>query len=554
MKRIIYSVALLCVATFSGLSVQAETRSSKREVSQQLDIFTSLFKQLQTGYVDSIDARKSMNTAIRAMLNDIDPYTNYMPKEEQEDFMTLATGTYAGIGSLIMQRDGHVYVSEPYKGTPSDVAGLRAGDMFMMIDNDTVTNWTSDKVSAKLKGQAGTNVRVTVKRPYVNDSILTFDITRRKIDIEAVPYYGVTHDNVGYIALTTFNEHSADAVKDALVALKADPRVKSIVLDLRGNGGGLMESAVKIVGLFVPKGTEVLRTRGRGQLNEQIYKTTKAPIDTEIPLAVLVDGESASASEIVTGALQDLDRAVIVGERSYGKGLVQSTRQLPYDGLLKLTIAKYYIPSGRLIQAIDYSHRNPDGSVARVPDSLTNVFYTKAGRPVRDGGGITPDIKVERPDIGRLTYTVVTDNSIFDFATKYRARNPEVASPSEFVVDDSLYAQFKSSIDPDRVQYDKLTEYIVKQLEEVTRQEGYMNDSVQAQIDVLKTMLKHDINHDLDLQRTDISRYLATELMRRYYYNGGVYEFLVRDDPDMNAAAAILNDPARYREILSKPQ
>ncbi|MDE7387071.1 MAG: PDZ domain-containing protein [Muribaculaceae bacterium] len=548
---------LIAAATLAALSLTAwqagaETRSSKRDISRSLDIFTSLFKQLQTSYVDSIDAEKSINTAINAMLNDIDPYTNYIPESEQEDFMTIATGTYGGIGSLIMQRDGNVYVSEPYKGTPSQLAGMRAGDMFLKIDDDTVTGWKSDKVSARLKGQAGTPVSITVKRPYTDDSILTFNLTRAKIDIDPVPYYGVTHDNVGYIAITTFNEQTADAVRDALLALKADPRVKSIALDLRGNGGGLMESAVKIVGLFVPKGTEVLRTRGRGELNEQIYKTTRQPVDTEIPLAVLVDDGSASAAEIVTGALQDLDRAVIVGERTFGKGLVQSTRQLPYNGLLKVTIAKYHIPSGRLIQAIDYSHRNPDGSVARIPDSLTNVFHTRAGREVRDGGGITPDVKVDRGEMSRLTYNLISGNTIFDFATKYVAEHPEIASPGEFTVDDSLYNSFKAFIDPAKVQYDKLTEYMLEQLEDVTRREGYMNDSVQAQIDVLKSMLHHNLDRDLDIQRDDIARYLASELITRYYYNPGRYEYIVRDDADMKEAAAILNDSERYRSILSK--
>ncbi|MBD5366086.1 MAG: S41 family peptidase [Bacteroides sp.] len=550
-KKIITATSLAALM-LTAFSAGAETRSSKRDISRSLDIFTSLFKQLQTSYVDTIDAEKSVTTAINAMLNDIDPYTNYIPESEQEDFMTIATGTYGGIGSMIMQRDGNVYISEPYKGTPSQLAGLRAGDMFLKIDDDTVTGWKSDQVSARLKGQAGTPVSITVKRPYTDDSILTFDITRAKIDIDPVPYYGVTHDNVGYIAITTFNEQTADAVRDALLALKADPRVKSIALDLRGNGGGLMESAVKIVGLFVPKGTEVLRTRGRGELNEQIYKTTRQPVDTEIPLAVLVDDGSASAAEIVTGALQDLDRAVIVGERTFGKGLVQSTRQLPYNGLLKVTIAKYHIPSGRLIQAIDYSHRNPDGSVARIPDSLTNVFYTKAGREVRDGGGITPDVKVDRGEMSRLTYNLASGNTIFDFATKYVAEHPEIASPGEFVVDDSLYNSFKAFVDPDKVQYDKLTEYMLEQLEEVTRREGYMNDSVQAQIDQLKSMLHHNLDRDLDIQRDDIARYIASELITRYYYNPGRYEYLVRDDEDMKEAAAILNDSERYRSILSK--
>lgn len=552
MKKTIFAFAVMVAVSLSWAS--AETRSSKRDISRSLDIFTSLFKQLQTSYVDSIDAEKSVTTAINAMLNDIDPYTNYIPESEQEDFRTLATGSYGGIGAVIMQRDGNVFVSEPYEGTPSQLAGLRAGDMFLMIDNDSVVGWKSDAVSAKLKGQAGTPLSITVKRPYAADSIITVNLTRSKIEIPPVPYYGVTHDNVGYIALTTFNEQSADAVRDALLALKADPRVKSIVLDMRGNGGGLMESAIKIVGLFVPKGTEVLRTRGRGQLNEQVYKTTRQPVDTDIPLAVLVDDGSASASEIVTGALQDLDRAVIVGERTYGKGLVQSTRQLPYNGLLKVTIAKYYIPSGRLIQAIDYSHRNPDGSVARIPDSLTNLFHTKAGRPVRDGGGITPDVKVVRPEMSRLTYNLAAGNTIFDFATKYFAEHKDIASPDKFEVDDSLYNEFKQFVDPAKVQYDKLTEYMLGQLEEVTKREGYMNDSVQTQLDALKSLLHHDLDHDLDLQRKDISRYLATELMRRYYYNRGVNEYLIKDDPDLNRAAEVLNNPSEYKSILSAPK
>ncbi|MCM1448783.1 MAG: S41 family peptidase [Clostridiales bacterium] len=555
MKKIIISLGcLLALTAVSMPAAMGETRSSKREISRSLDIFTSLFKQLQTSYVDTIDANKSVTTAINAMLNDIDPYTNYIPESEQEDFMTIATGSYGGIGAVIMQRDGNVYVSEPYKDTPSQRAGLLPGDMFLMIDGDSVAGWKSDAVSAKLKGQAGTPLSITVKRPWTDDSIVTVNLTRAKIEIPPVPYYGVTHDNVGYIALTTFNEQSADAVRDALLALKADPRVKSIALDLRGNGGGVMEAAVKIVGLFVPKGTEVLRTRGRGQLNEQVYKTTRQPVDTEIPLAILVDEGSASASEIVTGALQDLDRAIIVGERTYGKGLVQSTRQLPYNGLLKVTIAKYYIPSGRLIQAIDYSHRNPDGSVARIPDSLTNVFYTKGGRPVRDGGGIKPDFNVERPEVSRLAYNLVAGNTVFDFATKYFARNDTIAAPGEFAVSDTLYGEFKEFVDPAKVQYDKLTEYMVEQLEDVTKREGYMSDSVQAQIDILKAMLHHDLDKDLDIKREEIARYLGTELMRRYYFNSGTYEYLIKDDPDMNKAAAILNDPDTYRATLAPRQ
>ena len=324
-----------------ALSAIAATRSNKAEITRNLDIFNSLYKELQTNYVDSIDAEKSINTAIAAMLNDIDPYTEYFPASQQEDITMMTSGEYAGIGSVILEKPGKgVFISEPYEGSPAQKAGLRPGDHIIMVDNDTVTTWHSSQVSGKLKGQAGTQVKVTVNRPYAADSILTFDITREKIQLPAVPYYGVVRDNIGYINLTSFTDKAATDVRNALIELKKDPRVKSIVLDLRGNRGGLLEAAVKIVGLFVPKNTEVLRTRGKGLLNEKVYKTTSAPVDTQIPLAVFIDGGSASSSEITAGALQDLDRAVIIGNRSFGKGLVQSTRPLPYDGVLKVTIAK----------------------------------------------------------------------------------------------------------------------------------------------------------------------------------------------------------------------
>lgn len=380
MRKLLIAVAAggMLAAAGGALAGKAETRSPKGEISRNLDIFASVYKALQTNYVDTVDAEKSINTAISAMLDEIDPYTEYFPEKEQEELLTISTGEYGGIGSYIQQRDSFTIISEPREGSPAQRAGLLPGDRILMIDGDTVKGLGSDKVSKRLKGQAGTEVKVTVIRPYAgDDSVRTIAVTREKIEVDPVPYYGVQRGDIGYIQLVTFNEKTYDKTRDALRELKADPRVKSIVLDLRGNGGGLLESAVKVASLFVPKGTEVVRTRGRGLLNEKIYKTTTKPVDTEIPLAVLVNGSSASASEIVSGALQDLDRAVIVGERSFGKGLVQSTSQVPYNGLLKVTIAKYYIPSGRLIQAIDYSRRNPDGSVARIPDSLTTVWHTR---------------------------------------------------------------------------------------------------------------------------------------------------------------------------------
>ncbi len=543
---------ILLVISAAALIAVGATRSSKSDISRNLDTFASIYKALQTSYVDTIDADKSMNTAISAMLNEIDPYTEYIPESEQDEFLTISTGEYGGIGAYIMQRpEGGVQVTEPRDGTPSQKAGLRPGDMFLIINGDSVTNADSKTVSNMLRGQAGTDVKVTVKRPYVTDSILDFTITRSKIDINPVPYYGVERGDIGYIQLTTFNDKTYEKTRDALKALKSNPAVKSIVLDLRGNGGGLLESAVQVVSLFVPKGTEVLRTRGKGLQNERIYKTPYQPVDTDIPLAVLVNSGSASSAEIVTGALQDLDRAVIVGDRSFGKGLVQSTRQLPYNGLLKVTIAKYYIPSGRLIQAIDYSHRNADGSVGRIPDSLTTVWHTRAGREVRDGGGITPDLKVELPEGNRLLYNIIRDNWSFDFANRYAATHATIPPAEQFEVTDTIFNEFKAFINPDKFKYDRTTDLIMEQLEKAVKTEGYLDTAVQAQMDTLKNLLRHDLNHDLDLNRKAISQYLAGEIVERYYSErGGIIQAL-KTDIELDSAAAVLHSPERYRSILA---
>lgn len=543
---------ILLVISAAALIAVGATRSSKSDISRNLDTFASIYKALQTSYVDTIDADKSMNTAISAMLNEIDPYTEYIPESEQDEFLTISTGEYGGIGAYIMQRpEGGVQVTEPRDGTPSQKAGLRPGDMFLVINGDSVTNADSKTVSNMLRGQAGTDVKVTVKRPYVTDSILDFTITRSKIDINPVPYYGVERSDIGYIQLTTFNDKTYEKTRDALKALKSNPAVKSIVLDLRGNGGGLLESAVQVVSLFVPKGTEVLRTRGKGLQNERIYKTPYQPVDTDIPLAVLVNSGSASSAEIVTGALQDLDRAVIVGDRSFGKGLVQSTRQLPYNGLLKVTIAKYYIPSGRLIQAIDYSHRNADGSVGRIPDSLTTVWHTRAGREVRDGGGITPDLKVELPEGNRLLYNIIRDNWSFDFANRYAATHATIPPAEQFEVTDTIFNEFKAFINPDKFKYDRTTDLITEQLEKAVKTEGYLDTAVQAQMDTLKNLLRHDLNHDLDLNRKAISQYLAGEIVERYYSErGGIIQAL-KTDIELDSAAAVLHSPERYRRILA---
>lgn len=553
MKKPIYLILAMAMV-LSAVMATARTSSNKSEVAQNLNIFNAIYKELQMNYVDSIDAKKSIRNAIDAMLGQIDPYTEYYSADEQEDFASLASGEFSGIGSTIVQRDGKVVLYQPQWNSPARKAGVRHGDVILAIDGDTLPKgFTSTEATKLLRGQAGTKVNLTVKRPYVTDSIVDIEITRGKIRTEPVPYYGMMDNGIGYIKLTTFNEKSAADVKKALLDFKKNPAFKGLVFDLRGNGGGLLESAVQIAGFFLPKGTEVLRTRYRGKEDEKVYKTSQAPIDTKIPLAFLIDGGTASSSEILAGSMQDLDRAVIIGDRSFGKGLVQSTRPLPYDGVLKVTVARYYIPSGRLIQAIDYSHRNPDGTVARIPDSLTNVFHTAAGREVRDGGGITPDVKVTHPEYNRLTYNVEADFWAYDFANRYYAEHAgETPDADTFEITDTIFADFKAFIDPDKFKYDRLCESGIKMLRDAATQEGYMTDSVAAQFDVLEAMLRHNLDHDLDFNKKELKAMIDRELSDRYFDDAMMGKRSLRDDPDVEAAIEMLTDEPRYRKILKK--
>lgn len=552
MKKILIVIAS-CLAIITIGAKSSTTRSNKSEITRNLQIFNALYKELQTNYVDTIDADATMQTAINAMLATIDPYTEYFPADNQDEILSISSGQYAGIGSVIMRRGDDVIIHRPQWDTPSRRAGVRHGDVILAIDDWRLpADVDVSEVSKRLRGQAGTHVKVDVRRPYVEDSLLSFDIVRGSIKVDPLPWYGMVDDSVGYIRLTTFNENSAEAVKNAVIALKTNPQLQGIILDLRDNGGGLLESAVQIVGNFVDKGTEVVRTRYNDSTNVKVYRTPKKPIDTKIPLAVLINDGTASSAEIVSGSLQDLDRAVIIGQRSFGKGLVQVTRNLPYDGLLKVTVARYYIPSGRLIQAIDYSHRDEDGRVTRIPDSLTNVFHTLGGREVRDGGGITPDVKIELPQSNRLLYNIVNDFWAFDFANRFAARH-DSAGMKDFAVDDSLFAEFKRFIDPEKFKYDRLGESGIKFLREAAESEGYMNDSVQALFDRLETLLKHDLNHDLDHNRKAIADILDSEITDRYFSDGEIVRRTVTTgDAEVDSARAILKTPAEYRRLLKK--
>ena len=543
------SVMLLVVPLALAQSNETSTRDTR--IARNLDIFNSLFKELNTFYVDSLDIDKSMETAINAMLDDVDPYTEYIPASARADFMVISTGEYGGIGSYIYERDGNVYISEPYQDSPAAKAGLKPGDRIIMIDGDSVKGWASDKVSEHLKGQASTQLKLVIARKYDPDSIKTFNITREKIKVDPVSYYGVTNGNIGYIALETYNEHSAANVKKALLELKKNPEVKNIVLDLRGNGGGLLESAIQIVGLFVPKGTQVLQTRGKTKQQERTYKTTEEPVDTKIPLAVLIDGGSASAAEITAGALQDLDRAVVIGSRSFGKGLVQATRQLPFDALFKVTVSKYYIPSGRLIQEIDYSKRDTDGSPKQAVDSTAQQFHTAHGRLVTGGGGITPDIKIEPAQASRLVYNIVRDGWAFDYAVKYASEHPTIPKPEDFTITDEIFNDFKSFVDPEKFQYDKVCETSFASLKKTAETEGYLNDETKAEFDRLEKLLKHDLDKDLDLNRSQLEKLLSKEIIKGYYYQRGQMIYALKQDKCTQSASEMFNKPGEYERILN---
>ncbi len=549
------ALAALGVTAAAAMAFAVEPQASHDEsVNRNLQTFGSIVKLLEANYVDSVRTDEVFKRAIAAMLDGVDPYTEFYNSEEQASLKSMTSGAYGGIGSYIMEREGGVYISEPYEGSPAAEAGLRPGDRIIRVDTTDTRGMKSDKVIPMLKGVPDTDVRIRVLRPYTQDSIVDVTVRRRKLVMPSVAYYGVVDGSTGYIKLTSFMERTPQEVRAALEAFKADPRVKNVVLDLRGNGGGLLSAAVETVNFFVPKNTVVLRTRGRDPRSEKVYKTTKNPLMPDIPLAVLIDGGSASASEITAGALQDLDRAVLVGSQSFGKGLVQSTFDLPYDGLLKVTVSKYYIPSGRLIQEFDYSRRNADGTVARTPDSLTNVFRTAAGREVRDGGGLAPDVKMEWDTPSPLLVSLVRDFHIFDFANRYAASHKEVPRPSEFEVTDEIYADFTAGLDTARLKYDRNTESLLEKLRKAAETEGYLNDSTKAALDSAARLLRHDAARDLQLKRKEIADYIGPEIMSRYYHTRGSVEYEARSDKGLARAIQILSDPKEYHKLLAAPK
>ena len=554
MKKIFLSLIVGLLAT---TAMQAQNSGNHNfEVAKQLETFNAIYKNLDLMYVDTLNAEEVIGNGINAMLRSLDPYTEYYPASKKNDLKTMLTGKYAGIGALIRfhQRLKRVVIDEPYEGMPAAEAGLKKGDVILQIDDTVMTDKTVSYVSEHLRGDAGTSFILKILRPSTGKE-MKFKITRRNIQLPEIPYYGLREDGIGYINLTTFVGEPSKPMRRAFVDLK-QRGAKSLILDLRGNGGGSLSECIDIVNLWVPKGVTLVETRGKMSRVNSVYTTRLEPVDTLMPIVVLVNGETASASEITSGSIQDLDRGIIIGTRTYGKGLVQIPNiQLPYNANLKLTTSKYYIPSGRCIQAINYRHAG-GGYTERVPDSLTHVFHTLHGREVRDGGGVTPDIEVKpdtMPNIAVYLDRIDSMEVMFDYVTEYIAKHPQIAEPMAFHLTEAEFADFKQRVIASGFTYDPVSEKRFEELVKTAKFEGYYDDA-KTEFDALKAKLKHDISRDIDRHRETLQQMLEQDIIMAYYYQAGVVESGLVNDKQYQEAVRILKHPDEYRKLLENNQ
>ena len=554
-KCIVLVIATFISAPFlhRGSEIFAQLSEKQRfEISKQLDIFNALFNELNLYYVDSLNVEEIIPDGIAWMLKRLDPYTEYIPAEDMTNFQFQTTGEYGGIGSIISIRNNKIIIFEPYEGMPAALAGLIPGDEILAIDGVSMEGQTTAFASERLKGQPDTDVKIKYQRPGEKKT-REITIRRKRIHINPVTYYGVLPEGVGYIGLSAFTANSALAVKEVLLDLTKNQAIQSLVIDVRDNGGGVVEDCLSMLNFFLPKGELLLSMKGKVKQLDRAYRSTQAPVEPDLPLAILVNGHSASASEILSGAIQDLDRGVIIGARTYGKGLVQSPRELPYGGQLKLTISKYYIPSGRSIQAIDYARRDENGYALSIPDSLTNIFYTAHRRPVRDGGGITPDVAVEEDKLPNLIYYMDANSLFFDFVVEWRVKHPQIAPPEEFVLTDDTYNEFKQFVLSKDFTYDRQSEKAIESLKRIMEFEGYY-DTAAAEFQALADRLKPDLNRDMELYKNAIAKYLALEIMKQYYYAKGELIYRLREDKTLDKALEILQNKDLYENILSGEQ
>jgi carboxyl-terminal processing protease len=540
-KRIIAISSILIIGLVSFKGGEAYF-----EISKNLDLFASVFREINTYYVDDIDAGKLTKKAIDEMLNQLDPYTNYISEAEAEDFRVQMTGQYGGVGAMIGVKGDYVMITDPYEGYPAQKEGLMAGDLIVEIEGKSTKGKNSGDVSKMLKGQPGTKVKIMIRR---DGKDLEKNLTREEIKMKNVPYYGMINNETGYIKLAQFTNDAGKEVADALVALKKNPGIKNVILDVRGNPGGLLHEAINIVNVFTPIGQEVVSTKGKVSEWDKTYRTLNQPVDLELPMVVLTSRGSASASEIVSGALQDLDRAVVVGQKTFGKGLVQSTRPLNYNAQVKITTAKYYVPSGRCIQALDYSHRNEDGSVGNMPDSLKKEFKTKNGRKVYDGGGVDPDIVVPTKNYSQIAQSLMSKLLVFDFATQYRNKNASIAEAKDFKISEADFEDFKKFITDKDYGYTTSTEKSLDEFKKKAEEEKYF-DAVKLQYESMKKELQHDKKADIEKNKEEIKLLLEEEIAKRYYFQKAHYETAFDHDEDILEALKVLADKNKYESIL----
>ena len=545
------TIALLASTVLIAAFFAFNTPADKYfEITKNLDIFATLYKEVNTYYVDEVDPNQLIKTGINAMLESLDPYTNYIPEDDIEDYRTMTTGQYGGIGALIGTRNGKNMIIMPYEGFPAHDAGLKIGDEIIMVDGINVKEKAYTDISKLLRGQANSKLNIAVKR-YGETDPIQVEMTREKITIDNVQYYGMVADDIGYIKLSDFTTNAGKEVKNALVELK-EKGASKMILDLRGNPGGLLNEAVNVSNIFIPKGSEVVSTKGKMTDWNKTYKALNPPVDTEMPLVVLTSSSSASASEIVAGVVQDYDRGVLVGQKTFGKGLVQATRPLTYNSQLKVTTAKYYIPSGRCIQAIDYSHRNDDGSVGKVPDSLKVAFKTRNNRTVYDGGGVDPDIVVELEYLAPIAVSLVNKGLIFDYATEYHFAHPTIASSRDFQLTDAEYQDFVGWLKDKDYDYTTRVENSIDDLIKMAKKEKYYED-IDEQIQSLKLKVHHNKETDLQKFKSDIKQILEEEISSRYYLRKGVVETSFSSDESIRSAVDVLNDSDRYLQLLQGP-
>ena len=544
--KVALAVSIVIIVSLSFWGFKSDQKNF--EISKNLDIFYSLVRELNLFYVDEVKPDKLIKTGIDDMLETLDPYTVYIPESEMDDFKFMTTGEYAGIGAMISKRGNQIIVAEPYEGFPAQKEGLRAGDIFLEVDGKPVDKMVVSDVSEVLKGPAKKPVKVKMQRPGEKKTF-TLDIVREEIQIDPVTYYGMIDTNTGYVRLSSFTDGCAENVRNAILNLRDKKGAKNLVLDLRSNPGGLLGEAVKVTNLFVNHGQEIVSTRGKVSQWDKTYRATEQPVDSIMPIIVLVNSGSASASEIVAGALQDLDRAVIMGNRTFGKGLVQTTRDLSYNTKLKVTTAKYYIPSGRCIQALDYAHRNEDGSVGNIPDSLITVFKTKSGRLVKDGGGVTPDIKIVQDTLSTLAYKLVQDYMVFDFATDFANKNKSILAADQFEISDQIYTDFHQFLIEKKFSYESKSEQTLKTLIETAKKERYYNGA-QNEFNALEKGLTVSLDKDLEKFSGDIRDLLKDEIVSRYYFQKGAIIAALGNDKDIKGAVSLLQNPSGYSKLL----